>query len=106
MSVTLTIAAELEKNPQFESMTFKVLDRYGARDMVFNNLGTEKIKFRKKSVDAYLVESRRLGSSRTTRTWYSTIANTANGKLLPIKIEQYRKSKLVIRLSLSNFTSL
>ena len=107
LSVTLTVAAELETNPQFETLSYKVLDKHGARDMVFNNLGIEKVKFKKRVIEAYIVESRRPGSSRTTRTWFSAIDDSAaNGRLLPIKIEQYKKAKLVLRLTLSKFKAL
>jgi len=106
LSVILTVASELQTNPQFEKLTFKVLDRHGARDMVFNNLGKEKINFQQRNVEAYVVESRRPGSSRKTKTWFSNLNELTDDRLLPIKIEQYKNKKLVLRLSLSKFTSL
>lgn len=103
LSATLAVASELTVNPTFESLSIRVLDRNGVRDMIFNNLGKEKIKLGKKTIDTYVVESGRPGSSRKTRTWFGTLGDI-DQRPLPVKIEQYKNQELVLRLSLIKFT--
>ncbi len=105
LSATLAVSSELTVNPDFESLKFTVLDRNGVRDMVFNNLGKETIKLGKNTIDTYVVESGRPGSSRITRTWFASIGDTEKKhRPLPVKIEQYKNNDLVLRLSLIKYT--
>jgi hypothetical protein len=104
LSATLAVSTELTRNPEFNSLQFKVLDRNGVRDMVFHNIGVETIRLGKQTYVSHLIESSRPGSSRKTRTWFAPVGNTEDRqRLLPVKIEQYKKDSLVLRMSLSNY---
>ena len=104
LSATLAVANELHVNPDFDKLTFAVLHRNGVRGLVYKNLGTQLIELDSNTVEAYLVESGRPGSSRKTRTWFAALDETVKSQRpLPVKIEQYKNNDLILRLLLTDF---
>ena len=101
LSAILAVAKELYLKPNFKTLDFTVLDRNGVRKLVFKNLGLQSINLGDSSIDTYVVESGRPGSSRTTRTWFASLDKTLEKQIpLPVKIEQYKNDDLIVRLSL------
>jgi hypothetical protein len=103
LSATLKIAAQLQVDPQFERVQYKVLEPNGLRDVVFKNLGQQTISVASKQMQCYLVESGRPGSSRVTRTWFAALNNDTKS-LTPVRMEQYKKDELTLRFSLIQYS--
>lgn len=96
LSVTLAIMDELKKK-NFKEIELKVFDSGRVRSMLFVNEGTEIVKSRMGPLETIRVRSKAMtGSTRHTTTWFAPSLD-----YVPVKIEQYKKDKLVARLTLT-----
>lgn len=96
LSVTLTVIDELKKN-NFEKATLQVFDNGKVKTMLFANEGTETVDTRMGPLETVRVRSNAVGgATRHTTTWFAPALD-----YVPVKIEQYKRDKLVARLTLT-----
>jgi len=96
LSVTLTVMDELKKN-SFERAELKVFDNGRVKTMLFANEGEESVKTKMGSLKTVRVRSNAAsGGTRHTITWFAPELD-----YVPVKIEQYKRDKLVARLTLT-----
>ncbi len=96
LSVTLQVMNAL-KTSGFEEAELRVFDNGRVKTMLFQNEGIEKVKSRIGTIDTIKVKSNSVtGGTRHTYTWFAPSLD-----FVPIKIEQYKRNKLVARLSLT-----
>lgn len=96
LSVTLTVIDELKKN-NFEKATLQVFDNGKVKTMLFTNEGTETVDTRMGPLETVRVRSNAVGgATRHTTTWFAPALD-----YVPVKIEQYKRDKLVARLTLT-----
>jgi len=95
-AVTLAIIDEL-KQGDFKEVTLKVFDNGTIKTTLFTNEGVETVKTRLGTHQAIRVKSIEAGGAvRYISTWFAPDLN-----YLPVKIEQYKRDKLVARLKLT-----
>lgn len=96
LSVTLTVMDELKKN-SFEQAQLQVFDNGRVKTMSFENEGTEMVETRMGPLETVRVRSKaKGGATRHTMTWFAPALD-----FVPVKIEQYKRDKLVARLTLT-----
>lgn len=96
LSVTLTVMDELKKN-NFEKATLQVFDSGRVKTMLFSNEGEETVDTRMGPLKTVRVRSSAVGGgTRHTTTWFAPELD-----YVPVKIEQYKRDKLVARLTLT-----
>lgn len=97
LSVTLTVMDELKKN-SFEEAKLQVFDNGRVKTMLFANEGTETVDTRMGPLETVRVRSKAMGgATRHTTTWFAPALD-----YVPVKIEQYKRDKLVARLTLTS----
>ncbi len=100
LSVTLTVMDELKKS-NFDSAQLQVFDNGRVKTMLFSNEGTEKVDTRMGPLDTIKVKSNSAGgATRHTITWFAPALD-----YVPVKIEQYKRDKLVARLKLTKLSN-
>lgn len=96
LSVTLTVMDTLQRKG-FEEAEFSVFDDGRIKTMLFTNEGVEPVKTRMGNLETIRVRSAAVGGgTRHTTTWFAPALG-----YVPVKIEQYKRDKLVARLTLS-----
>jgi len=96
LSVTLTVMDELKKN-NFQQAELLVFDNGRVKTMVFTNEGNETVNTTTGPVSTIRVKSKAAGGgTRHTITWFAPELD-----YVPVKIEQYKRDKLVARLKLT-----
>lgn len=96
LSVTLTVMDELKKN-SFEKAQLQVFDNGRVKTMSFENEGKETVETRMGPLETVRVRSKAMGgATRHTTTWFAPALD-----YVPVKIEQYKRDKLVARLTLT-----
>ncbi len=96
LSVTLTVIDELKKN-NFQQAKLQVFDNGRVKTMLFSNEGTETVETRMGPLKTVRVRSNAEGGgTRHTTTWFAPELD-----FVPVKIEQYKRDKLVARLTLT-----
>jgi len=96
LSVTLSVIDLLQRDG-FEQKQLSVFDNGKVKTMLFTNEGVEKVKTRTGDLDTVRVRSNAVGgATRHTITWFAPELG-----YVPVKIEQYKRKKLVARLTLS-----
>lgn len=96
LSVTLAVIDSLQRNG-FEEAEFSVFDDGRIKTMLFTNEGVELVKTRMGNLETIRVRSAAVGGgTRHTTTWFAPALG-----YVPVKIEQYKRDKLVARLTLS-----
>jgi len=96
LSVTLSVMDALQKDG-FEQAELKVFDNGRVKTMLFTNEGAETVKTRMGNLETIRVRSNAVGGgTRHTTTWFAPELG-----YVPVKIEQYKRKKLVARLTLS-----
>lgn len=100
LSVTLTVMDELRKN-SFQQAELKVFDNGTVKSMLFANEGIETVETRMGPLKTVRVKSSAAGGgTRHTITWFAPELD-----YVPVKIEQYKRSKLVARLKLTRLSN-
>lgn len=100
LSVTLTVMDALQRDG-FEQTQINVFDNGRVKTMVFTNEGVEKVKTRMGEVETIRVRSKASGgATRHTTTWFAPELG-----YVPVKIEQFKREKLVARLTLSKLNN-
>ena len=102
LSVTLALLHKLKQDPNFESMQLQVLDGSTAETLTYSNHGIEPISTAIGKFDANRILKDRVNSNRETIIWLAEVGES--NTVLPLKIEQYKRDKLTLRLIISNFT--
>ncbi len=96
LSVTLTVMDSLQRN-DFEQIELNVFDNGRVKTMLFANEGVEKVKTLMGDLETIRVRSTAVGGgTRHTMTWFAPELG-----YVPVKIEQFKRDKLVARLKLS-----
>lgn len=96
LSVTLTVMDAL-KTSEFDQAQLKVFDNGRVKTMLFANEGTETVDTRMGPLETIRVRSNAVGgATRHTTTWFAPELD-----FVPVKIEQYKRDKLVARLTLT-----
>lgn len=96
LSVTLSVIDALKKSG-FEQTQLKVFDNGRVKTMLFVNEGTETVETQKGKLETIRVRSNALGGgTRHTTTWFAPELG-----YVPVKMEQYKRDKLVARLKLT-----
>ena len=96
LSVTLTVMDAL-RTDSFEQAELKVFDNGRVKTMLFANEGEENVPTKMGDLKTIRVRSNAVGSSsRHTTTWFAPDLD-----FVPVKIEQYKRDKLVARLTLT-----
>ncbi len=96
LSVTLTVMDAL-RSDSFAQSELKVFDNGRVKTMLFSNEGEEEVPTKMGSLKTIRVKSNAVGStSRHTMTWFAPELD-----YVPVKIEQYKRDKLVARLTLT-----
>lgn len=96
LSVTLTVMDELKKN-NFDKATLQVFDNGKVKTMLFANEGPETVETRMGPLKTVRVRSNAVGgATRHTTTWFAPELD-----YVPVKIEQYKRDKMVARLTLT-----
>jgi len=97
LSVTLTVMDAL-RTSNFEQAQMKVFDNGRVKTVQFSNEGEEQVPTRMGKIKTIRVRSSSVGSSssRHTTTWFAPELD-----YVPVKIEQYKRNKLVARLKLT-----
>ncbi len=96
LSVTLTVIDAL-KTSDFEQAQLKVFDNGRVKTMLFANEGEETVETKMGPLKTIRVKSNAVGGgTRHTTTWFAPELD-----YVPVKIEQYKRNKLVARLTLS-----
>jgi len=100
LSVTLSVMDELRKN-NFQQAELKVFDNGTVKTMLFLNEGTEEVETRMGPLETVRVKSNAAGGgTRHTVTWFAPELD-----YVPVKIEQYKRGKLVARLKLTKLSN-
>ena len=102
LSVTLALLHRLREDRNFESMQLQVLDGSKAETLTYSNHGIEPISTSIGKFDANRILKDRVNSNRETIIWLAEVGES--NTVLPLKIEQYKRGKLTLRLIISNFT--
>lgn len=96
LSVTLTVMDALRAN-DFAKAELKVFDNGRIKTMLFANEGEEQVETKMGSIKTIRVKSNSVSSStRHTVTWFAPDLD-----FVPVKIEQFKRDKLVARLTLT-----
>ncbi len=96
LSVTLSVIDSLQRKG-FEEAQFSVFDNGQIKTMLFTNEGVESVKTRMGKLETIRVRSAVVGGgTRHTTTWFAPELG-----YVPVKIEQFKRDKLVARLTLS-----
>jgi len=96
LSVTLTVMDALQRDG-FEQTQLNVFDNGRVKTMLFTNEGVENVKTRMGLLETIRVRSKAAGgATRHTTTWFAPELG-----YVPVKIEQFKREKLVARLTLS-----
>ena len=96
LSVTLAVIDLLQREG-FEETRLDVFDNGRVKTMLFTNEGVESVKTRMGNLETIRVRSAAVGGgTRHTTTWFAPALG-----YLPVKIEQFKREKLVARLKLS-----
>jgi len=81
----------------FEQAQLQVFDNGRVKSMLFTNEGVEQVDTRMGPLETVRVRSHAAdGGTRHTTTWFAPALD-----YVPIKIEQYKRNKLVARLKLT-----
>jgi len=100
LSVTLTVMDELKKN-NFDKAKLQVFDNGKVKTMLFANEGTETVETRMGPLQTVRVRSNAVGgATRHTITWFAPELD-----YVPVKIEQFKRDKLVARLTLTRLSN-
>jgi len=96
LSVTLTVIDALQRQG-FEQTRLNVFDNGRVKTMLFTNEGVESVETRMGKLETIRVRSAAVGGgTRHTTTWFAPQLG-----YVPVKIEQFKREKLVARLTLS-----
>jgi len=97
LSVTLTVMDTLQRQG-FEQTQLNVFDNGRVKTMLFTNEGGESVETRMGKLETIRVRSAAVGGgTRHTTTWFAPELG-----YVPVKIEQFKREKLVARLKLSS----
>ncbi len=101
LSVTLALMNKHRADRNFQTLQVQVLDGNNAETVTYSNHGEELLKTRIGDFQANRILKDRVNSNRETIIWLAEVgpANT----VLPLKIEQYKRGKLTLRLIISKF---
>jgi len=95
LSVTLKVMDSLQRTG-FEETRLNVFDNGRVKTMLFTNEGVESVKTRMGDLETIRVRSAAVGGgTRHTTTWFAPELG-----YVPVKIEQFKRDKLVARLTL------
>lgn len=101
LSVTLALLDKASTNPDFEQLEIRVLDGKTAETVTYSNRGMETIRTEIGQFDAIRVLKDRVNSTRETIIWLARVGDSKI--ILPLRIEQYKKGKLSLRLKINGF---
>lgn len=103
LSVTLVILHEIQQNTDLSTIEANILSGDQAQKIVFANQGTEIVETGLGAKEAIRIHKKRQASNRKTIIWLASV--TSNGQVIPVKIEQFKRDKLTMRLILTKFTA-
>ena len=103
LSVTLELLNKLVEDRNFDTLEVQVLDGQTPETVTYKNHGQEVLSTRLGDLQASSISKVRINSSRETLIWLAELG-TANTTVLPLKIEQYKRGKLSLRLIISKFS--
>ncbi len=103
LSVTLSILSHLKNNPEFTSLDKNIINDTKTQKIVFTNHGTEKVSTGIGKINAARIHKGRDGSNRKTIIWIAQLEDTDT--IIPVKIEQFKREKLTLRLILTRFST-
>ena len=103
LSVTLVILHEIQQNPDLSTIEANILSGDQAQKIVFSNEGTETVETGLGEKEAIRIHKKREASNRRTIIWLAPV--TPNGQVIPVKIEQFKRDKLTMRLMLTKFSA-
>ena len=106
LSATLEMIDQLTRQPDIANIELNVLDGGKLRTMRYINEGKATIKVPLGTFSAIQLKRQRAGSNRVTTTWFAELQKDDRSQLMPIKIEQYKKGKLSLRLVASKLSVL
>lgn len=106
LSITLEIISLLTQQPNLSKIEFNVLDAGSIRQMSYSNEGRESVTVPLGTFEAIRLKRHRAGSNRVTTTWFAELVRGTQSQLMPIKIEQYKKGKLSLRLLATTLSKL
>lgn len=96
LSVTLQVMNAL-KTSGFQEAELRVFDNGNVKTMLFSNEGIEDVQSQMGPIKTIKVKSNSVtGGTRHTLTWFAPELD-----YVPIRIEQYKRNKLVARLTLT-----
>jgi hypothetical protein len=102
LSVTLELLNKLSEDANFDTLQVQVLDGQKAETVTYKNHGQEVLNTRLGDLQASRISKVRINSSRETLIWLAELGTTTS-TVLPLKIEQYKRGKLSLRLIISKF---
>ena len=101
--MTLVILYETQNNTDFSTIETNILSGNQAQKIVFTNEGKETVETGLGAKEAIRIYKKRQASNRKTTIWLASIA--PDGQVVPVKIEQFKRDKLTMRLVLTNFAA-
>lgn len=105
LSITLEMIDLLTRQPDAATIEFNVLDAGKIRKMSYSNQGSDQVQVPLGTFAAIRLKRNRAGSNRVTTTWFAELGGDGT-TLMPVKIEQYKKGKLSLRLLATKLTEL
>ncbi len=99
LSVTLVLLDRVRSDPEFKRLEIEALDGKQVETVAYSNRGVERLRTDIGEFDAVRVLKDRVNSTRETIIWLAAIGESAT--VLPVKIEQFKKGKLSLRLKIS-----
>ncbi len=103
LSVTLALLSEAQYNKGFSTVNVDALDNNTAQKVIFSNQGTENLVTPLGQFNALRIRKERQSSNRETIIWLAQLEKSI--AFVPVKIEQYKRGKLTLRLRITSFTA-
>lgn len=104
LSVTLALLHRANTDPDFKRLEVDVLDGSSTETVAYSNRGTETVRTAIGEFNATRILKDRVNSTRETVIWLAQVGNPEI--VLPLRIEQYKKGKLSLRLNITGLKSL
>lgn len=102
LSVTLVIINQLQKSKDFSTIDVNILNGTETQKIMFTNRGTEEVATGLGNINAVRIRKEREASDRETIIWLAQMEK--NSQVVPVKIEQFKRGKLTMRLIITGFS--
>lgn len=103
LSSTLSVMQALRENPDVAEFSVSIIDRENSQINNYISRGRETIKTDMGKLSAIRIDRQRSGSDRQTIMWFAQLGSDALPA--PVKIEQYKRGKLQVRLKITDFST-